>query len=124
MVGIPALNEAATIADVIERIPRDIEGIDEVVVTVVDDGSTDDTEGLARAAGAEVVRHHQNSGVGVAFRSHDAWRSLFRDASLAIDAEISTHVDIASVPRFMGLGVTKIVNHTFLLRADTAARSR
>ena len=64
------------------------------------------------------------AGVGVAFRSHDAWRSLFRDASLAIDAEISTHVDIASVPRFLGRGVTRIVNHTFLLRVDAAAGNR
>jgi glycosyltransferase involved in cell wall biosynthesis len=69
LVGIPALNEAATIRDVIARIPRVIEGVDEVTVVVIDDGSTDGTGDLAREAGATVVRHPQNSGVGVAFQT-------------------------------------------------------
>jgi glycosyltransferase involved in cell wall biosynthesis len=68
LVGIPALNEAATIQDVIAKIPRQIEGIDAVSVVVVDDGSTDDTGRLARDAGATVLRHPHNSGVGVAFQ--------------------------------------------------------
>jgi glycosyltransferase involved in cell wall biosynthesis len=38
-------------------------------VVVVDDGSTDQTGRLAREAGATVVRHPQNSGVGVAFQT-------------------------------------------------------
>jgi glycosyltransferase involved in cell wall biosynthesis len=69
MVGIPALNEAATIAEVVAGIPRELDGVDRVTVLVVDDGSTDDTAQLARAAGAEVVCHFQNSGVGAAFQS-------------------------------------------------------
>lgn len=68
-VVIPALNEAATIADVISRIPRDIEGIDELEVVVVDDGSTDDTVALAEEAGAIVVSHPENQGVGAAFQT-------------------------------------------------------
>ena len=69
LVGIPAYNEAATITDVIERIPKQVNGVDGVDVVVVDDGSTDDTGALAQAAGAAVVRHARNSGVGVAFQS-------------------------------------------------------
>ena len=69
LVGIPAYNEAATIVDVIERIPKAVAGIDTVDLVVVDDGSVDDTGPLARAAGATVVRHARNSGVGVAFQS-------------------------------------------------------
>ena len=38
-------------------------------VLVVDDGSTDDTAAAAEAAGAEVVRHPDNRGKGVAVRS-------------------------------------------------------
>lgn len=69
VVILPALNESATIADVIQRIPRSIMGITAVEVIVVDDGSTDETALLSRQCGAEVVRHPTNLGVGAAFAS-------------------------------------------------------
>ena len=69
VVGIPAYNEAASIADVIASVPRQLDGVAQVDVVVVDDGSTDDTAALAKAAGAHVIRHGQNRGVGVAFQS-------------------------------------------------------
>ncbi len=53
---VPALNEQATIADVVRRIPRAIDRIDRVQVVVIDDGSTDDTARLARQAGARVAQ--------------------------------------------------------------------
>jgi hypothetical protein len=63
---IPAYNEsgaiAATIADVREHAP----GWD---VLVVDDGSTDATHRIARAAGARVIRHPFNLGIGGAVQS-------------------------------------------------------
>lgn len=49
---IPALDEAASIADVVARV-RALDGID---VVVVDDGSRDDTPRLAAEAGATVLR--------------------------------------------------------------------
>jgi dolichol-phosphate mannosyltransferase len=61
----PAWNEGARIADVVQAVPE--AWVDEVVV--VDDGSTDDTAEHARAAGATVLRHEQNRGVGAAIRS-------------------------------------------------------
>ena len=53
---VPALNEAATIAAVVERISYYGQ------VIVVDDGSTDATAELARKAGADVVSHSANQG--------------------------------------------------------------
>lgn len=47
---VPALDEASTIVAVIERLP-----VDAACVTVVDNGSTDETAALAAAAGARVV---------------------------------------------------------------------
>ena len=64
MAGIPAYNTAKHIADVVERT---LEVADHVVV--VDDGSTDDTAVIARAAGATVVSHAQNRGYGGAIRT-------------------------------------------------------
>ncbi|WP_128478758.1 glycosyltransferase family 2 protein [Halorussus pelagicus] len=62
--GIPAYNEAETIAQIVEVAT---EYVDEVVV--VDDGSADRTAELARRAGALVVRHSTNRGKGAALKS-------------------------------------------------------
>lgn len=58
-VVIPAKDEHARIAATI-RAARAIPYVD--LVVVVDDGSTDDTQHVARAAGAVVVRHSVNRG--------------------------------------------------------------
>lgn len=88
VVQLPALNEAATITQVIEAIPEQIDGVDERAVVVVDDGSTDDTGELARAAGAHVVRHESPRGVGAAFRSGvQASTDLGADIIVTIDSD-------------------------------------
>lgn len=88
LIGIPALNESATIADVVASIPRAYDGISNVRVAVVDDGSTDGTGELAANAGAEVIRHHRNQGVGVAFQSlaHHALKTR-ADILVTIDGD-------------------------------------
>ncbi len=58
-VVIPAKDEEDTIAGTI-RAARAIQRVD--LVIVVDDGSTDDTQHVARNAGAAVVRHSVNRG--------------------------------------------------------------
>jgi glycosyltransferase involved in cell wall biosynthesis len=63
LVAIPALNEAAAIGGVLERLAT-VQSLDDVVV--IDDGSHDGTAQLARKAGAHVVSHAINLGVGAA----------------------------------------------------------
>ena len=67
VVVIPAFNEEKTIAQVISGIPSTIPGVAKTQVVVVDDGSQDRTSELAEQAGATVVRHPENRGVGAAF---------------------------------------------------------
>ena len=62
---LPALNEAGKIGRAVTRIPKDV--VDSVVV--VDDGSSDSTAEEAQAAGATVLRHPVNRGVGAAIRT-------------------------------------------------------
>ncbi len=69
IIYIPAYNEEKTIASILENIPRKFDGFDEVGILVVDDGSKDATAALARKAGASVVSHLNNRGVGSAFNS-------------------------------------------------------
>ena len=88
VVQIPALNEERTIADVIRAIPPHIEGVDEIRVLVVDDGSSDRTSELARQAGATVVRHAERRGVGAAFRTGlNRADEMGADIILTIDAD-------------------------------------
>lgn len=51
------LNESKTIAELLNRILSQIEGIDEIVKMVVDDGSTDNTVQIAKGHGAIVFEN-------------------------------------------------------------------
>jgi glycosyltransferase involved in cell wall biosynthesis len=69
LIYLPALNEGGTISNVIKNIPYQFEGIQHHEVLVVDDGSSDDTVCQAEGAGAIVVSHRSNRGVGGAFQT-------------------------------------------------------
>lgn len=69
IIYMPALNEEDGIADVIESLPKNIQGIERIEILVVDDGSTDNTAKIAKDNGASVVSHNGNKGVGMAFQS-------------------------------------------------------
>lgn len=94
---IPALNEAATIARVIREIPASLPQITSREVLVIDDGSTDATAAEARAAGAAVVSHGINRGVGVAFRTgvHEA---LKRGADVILHLDADGQFNPADIP--------------------------
>jgi len=62
--AIPCLNEQRFIRDTVIRAREHV-----TKVIVIDDGSTDDTAKLARAAGAQVVRHAVNRGYGQSIQS-------------------------------------------------------
>lgn len=66
---LPAWNEAGKIERTIARMPRDL--VDAVVV--VDDGSSDTTAAEAERAGAVVLQHGVNRGVGAAIRTGIEW---------------------------------------------------
>ena len=63
---VPAYNEQESVARVIDSLHEHAPEFD---VLVVDDGSTDSTRDIARAAGATVVRHPFNLGIGGAVQS-------------------------------------------------------
>ena len=66
VIGIaPVLNEREKIGTVIDRIPADV--VDQILI--VDDGSTDGSQDLARSKGAKVIELGKTIGVGAALRA-------------------------------------------------------
>jgi glycosyltransferase involved in cell wall biosynthesis len=64
IVAIPTYNEERFIGSIVTRAKK---YADKVIV--VDDGSTDNTSEVARAAGAEVIKHKTNQGAGAATKT-------------------------------------------------------
>jgi glycosyltransferase involved in cell wall biosynthesis len=68
-VQVPCLNEETTLPAVLATIPRVIDGVDELHLLVIDDGSTDRTVEVARAHGVTHFVHHvRNQGLARSFR--------------------------------------------------------
>jgi glycosyltransferase involved in cell wall biosynthesis len=80
---IPAYNEAKTIADIIRTTRK---YVNEVIV--YDDGSMDNTDEIAKAAGASVIRSLFNKGYGVAIKIlFQAAREKNADIMITLDSD-------------------------------------
>ena len=93
IVNLPAYNEEEKIASTIKRIPRHIDGIDEVFVQVIDDGSIDRTMEVSREAGADFVYSNGvNRGIGKTFR-HAVERALENGADIMVNIDADGQFD-------------------------------
>jgi glycosyltransferase involved in cell wall biosynthesis len=87
VVQIPCFNEEKSLLKTIEDIPDKIDGIDEINIVVIDDGSTDNTLPIARSAEVNhIVKNTVNKGLGNAF--YDGL-----EASLNLGADIIVNTD-------------------------------
>ena len=99
---IPALNEEATVGDVIGHV-LDTEmpaRVTKRTVVVVDDGSTDRTVAVAQDAGARVVSHVDNRGVGAAFRT-GLQAALTLGADLLVNIDADGQFNPEDIPRLL-----------------------
>ncbi|MDQ6659208.1 MAG: glycosyltransferase family 2 protein [Actinomycetota bacterium] len=105
VVQIPCLNEEETLPMVLSTIPKQIDGIDEIIVLVIDDGSTDRTIEVAKEYGVtHFVRHARNRGLGRSF--HDG---VQRALELGADIVVNTDGDNQYPQQMIGELVTPIL---------------
>jgi glycosyltransferase involved in cell wall biosynthesis len=120
---VPAYNEAAAITATV----ADIHAHSDFDVLVVDDGSTDDTAARARAAGAQVVRHPFNLGIGGAVQSGYLY-ALENGYEYAVQVDGDGQHDARHIPELLAhlqanpqLGM--VTGSRFLVRAGDGFRS-
>jgi glycosyltransferase involved in cell wall biosynthesis len=120
MIAIPAWNESGSVAGVIHEVRRWAPSAD---VVVINDGSTDNTEILARRAGAITISLPFNVGVGGAMRAAFLYaRREGYDAVVQVDAD-AQH-DPEEIPALLaGLANADIVVGT-RFHADSTYRVR
>jgi len=98
IVSIPSYNEEKTVGDVVKKIPRRIEGIDQVQVIVVDGGSTDKTVQVAKEAGAEkVIYSKTREGLALGFK-RGLYSALEMEADIIVNIDADNQYDPAEIP--------------------------
>ncbi len=115
LVVIPCLNEEPTIGRVVAGVPREMPGVGRVEILVIDDGSTDRTAERAREAGAEVLRHPANLGLGTTFREA---------VQLAVARGVDVMVHIDGDGQFDPADIPTLVQPIVQQRAAMATASR
>jgi glycosyltransferase involved in cell wall biosynthesis len=87
VVQVPCLNEEQTLPLVLDSIPKQIPGIDEIEILIIDDGSTDRTVEVAKSHGVkQFVRHARNQGLGLSFKE-GALRALELGADILVNTD-------------------------------------
>lgn len=93
VVTIPCYNEEANLEAVIREIPRQIPGIDVVEVMIIDDGSTDKTIEIAKAAGADyVISNKANIGLARTFQ-RALNEAIAQGADIVVNTDGDNHYD-------------------------------
>lgn len=102
VIQIPCFNEEDCLPETIAALPREVAGIDEIEVIVIDDGSTDATSAVAASCGVRaIVRMTSNQGLARAFSAGlDA--ALKMGADIIVNTDADNQYNAADIPALIG----------------------
>ena len=116
IIQIPCYNEAETLQVALDHLPRQIDGVDEIEVLIINDGSTDDTVQVARDWGVNhIVSFKQNKGLARGFMAGI-------DACLHLGADIIVNTDADD--QYCGEDIAKLVEPILKEKADIVIGER
>jgi glycosyltransferase involved in cell wall biosynthesis len=116
IIQIPCYNEAETLPATFADLPKQIDGIDQLEVLVVDDGSRDGTAVIAQALGIQhVVRLPHNRGLAHAFVAGV-------EAGLRLGADIIVNTDADN--QYRGADIARLVAPILAGEADLVVGDR
>ena len=116
VIQIPCYNEENSLPITVSDLPNNIEGIDEISIVVVDDGSIDKTVDVAKALGVEsVVEMSHNCGLAKAFVAG-------LNESLRIGADIIVNTDADN--QYNAQDIVKLIEPILKGDADIVIGSR
>lgn len=116
IIQIPCLNEREQLGPTLDELPREIAGVDEIEVLIVDDGSVDGTSEVARELGVHhIVRFPRNKGLAAAFRAG-------LDAALSLGATIVVNTDADN--QYPGDEIARLVQPILRGEADLVIGDR
>jgi len=91
---IPAYNEEKTLGRVIKTLPKKFKGVEKYEIIVVNDGSFDDTEKVAKNLPVTLLSHWLNRGLGGALGTGFAYaKKNDFDCLVTFDADCQHHPD-------------------------------
>jgi len=116
IIQIPCYNEAETLPETVAALPKEISGVDQIEVLIVDDGSLDNTVQIAESIGVDhIIRHTQNRGLAATFLTG-------LDACLARGADIIVNTDADN--QYHAEDIIKLVEPILENRADLVVGDR
>jgi glycosyltransferase involved in cell wall biosynthesis len=116
VIQIPCLNERDQLRATVADLPRRIEGIDEIEVLIVDDGSTDGTSQLAEELCVHhILRFPRRRGLAAAY-------SAGVDAALRLGADVIVNTDADN--QYCGEDIARLIAPILSGRADIVVGNR
>jgi glycosyltransferase involved in cell wall biosynthesis len=115
IIQIPCYNEADTLPETVNALPRQLSGIDRIEYLLIDDGSTDNSRDVAQALGVHHILRKGHAGLAAAFVTG-------LETSLKLGADIIVNTDADN--QYNASDIQSLVNPILAGEADLVVGDR